>query len=121
MSKEQNRFGHLRRGDRELLFEALLHCIDSNSGIGFEGGDQGHLCYHAGAQGADPYASYKSNPDRNILYQMLRELSLHLVDDDAVTGMRSHFITDWQAFCRRAVHAHETKKQTYVPLHERSV
>jgi hypothetical protein len=121
MSNEQNRFDNLDRRDRVLLFEALLHCIDSNSGIGFDGSDQGHSCYRVGAEGADPLGHYKSSPDRNCIYQMLRELSLHLADDAAVTGIRPHFITDWQAFCQRAVHAHDTVKHTYVPLHERSV
>lgn len=113
-----DRFGHLPRTERALLFEALLHCIDTNSGIGYPRSDQDHPDYHDGQAGRPPIPGADS-ADKSMMFDMVRELSLHLADDDAVTGWKKHLIFTWEQFCRRGIKAAESTRSSYVRLIER--
>ena len=117
MSNEEYRFANLERGERELLFEALLFCIDSNSGIGFQAGDQGNACYAAGAETGDT-THYRDSPDRNAIFLMLREFSLEVAEGKA-GALRTHLVTDWQQFCRR-VYGASKRPNTYTRLIEQT-
>ena len=88
------RFDLLPSGEKALLFEALLHCIDSNSGIGFRAYNQDDPDYHDGKIGR-PYQLGSDSAENNNPYQMLQELSHHLADDNQVTGWRRHFTFTW--------------------------
>jgi hypothetical protein len=117
---KSNRFKTLTSGERALLFEALLFCIESNSGIGFRSEDQTHPDYHDGANGSKPPSNADCS-DKNILFQMVRELSLHLADDTPVKIHRRFGITTWEHFCKRAIEACENNPhKNYVPLYARS-
>ncbi len=98
------RFSSLSKHDKELLFETLLFCIRANSGIGLKGGDQGHPVYNHGAESGNNLGwEYADSPEGNGFYQMYKELSLHMVDADSVSGMKRYFAVSWQEFCRLLV------------------
>lgn len=105
--------------ERYVLFEALLYCIESNSGIGFPRYDQSHPDYHDGKKGRPPLSS-SDTEEKNVMFQMLRELSLHLADQPPVTTNRRFGITTWVQFCERAVAARANKgRRDYQPLYLR--
>jgi len=104
----KERFSTLGKPEKELLFEALLCCIRANSGVGFRGYDQGHGVYVRGARAGDDDGR-EDGPEMNLFYQMYRELSLHMVDSDSVSGMRKYCAVTWQEFCRLATKYHEAR------------
>jgi hypothetical protein len=111
-------FSRLTNGEKEILFEALLHCLESNSGIGFPRYDQQHPDYHDGATGQNP-PPLADNEKQNRLFHFLRELSLELSDHHPVTIHRRFGITTWEQFCQRAIAAGEKTNKQYIPLHLR--
>jgi hypothetical protein len=103
-----NRFDNLSAEERCLLFEALVHCIRSNSGIGFHGYDQGDMVYAIGSK--EPERKQEEDgPDSNAFFQMYRELSLHVIDDPSVGTLRQFCATDWQSFCQLALRFQDRK------------
>ena len=114
-----DRFAQFTDGERALLFEALLFCIESNSGIGFRGNCQSRIEYQAGATGADITATEDAET-HNKLFHFFQELSLHLSDSpEYKLWHRRYGITDWREFCRKAVAAAEKRKNDYTTLNER--
>ena len=81
--------------EKQLIWRALLHAIESNSGIGFtHNSDQGHPVYIAGARGE--VASYAvDTPERSTLFKLLASFGpeFHEIQD----------LSDWQKFCEFAV------------------
>ena len=111
------RFDTLTTEERHLLFEALLHCVDTGTGIGFRGYDQGHPDYHDGAEGREPPPN-GDVPEKNALFQMLQELSLHNADDSQKTVYMKHGVFNWPQFCQRATESSQPPV-TYKPLWHR--
>src|SRR5438552_6243816 len=99
MNKE--RFSHLTDGECAILFEALFFCIESATGIGFPRYDQGHPDYWDGAAGRQP-PSGGDTAERNIMFQMMQELSLRLADHPVPLIYRQYGITTWEHFCEVA-------------------
>lgn len=96
------KFDNFDNAEKQLLFEALLHCMRTNSGIGFKSYDQGDPVYEVAAKGE--VFDDADAPERNKFYQMYRELSLHMVDWPAISAFRGVCTTNWQQFCKLAVH-----------------
>jgi len=114
-----DKFTNLSEHEQALLFEALLFCLESNSGIGFRGHAQNRIEYVSGARGTPP-TDYEDNENTNTMFQLFRELSLHLSDSaEYKLFYRKHGIIDWKQFCQKAVQATEQSRNAYVPLHER--
>src|SRR5262245_42909869 len=110
------KFGHLSDDERALLFEALLYCIESNSGIGFRGHCQDRIEYQAGARGA-AITPTEDNESKNLLFRFFRELSLHLADSGQYKQYNRRFgITDWNEFCKKAVDGARGCRTRYTPL-----
>jgi hypothetical protein len=99
-----DKFMNFSDEEKHLLFEALLHCIRTNSGIGFRSYDQGAPVYEEGARG--DAGDGGDSPDRNAFYKMYCELSLHMIDWPAISAFRPVCITDWQQFCKLGLHYH---------------
>ena len=70
--------------------------VKSNSGIGFHNSDQGHPDYLDGRDGE--IDKRHDNPDRNSLYQLMRELSETL--KDSTEFRREDLILKWSDFCK---------------------
>lgn len=86
-------------GEPELVYEALIHAVQTNSGIGFYNNDQGHPAYMLDESGKASTAMGDS-PRENRLYQMLESLTYEL-GESAHTPVRS-----WHDFCRLAYDAY---------------
>ncbi len=115
-----DKFAGFSECERALLFEALLYCFESNSGIGFNGHCQNRIEYEAASRGL-PITQTEDCETTNIMFQLLRELSLHLADSVEYKLLhRRYAITDWQQFCKKALEASEKSPKKYVPLHERT-
>jgi hypothetical protein len=120
MSKE--RFANLTDNECAILFEALLFCIESATGIGFPRHDQGHPDYFDGATGRPPPAA-GDTAETNRMFQMVQELSLRLADHPIPLIFRRYGITTWEHFCqvtRAAYDAHYNDRHHYVPLYRRA-
>jgi hypothetical protein len=96
------KFDNFSNAEKHLLFEALFHCIRTNSGIGFKAYHQGDIVYEQGA--IDGTHDDADSPEANKFYQMYRELSLHMVDWPAISAFRPVCVSDWQQFCKLALH-----------------
>lgn len=83
----------------DLVYQALLHAIDTNSGIGFHNADQGHPAYQAGAEdGTRDLNGWGDSPEANGVYKMLPWLSER-------HGTPGNQIRNWREFCQRAYKA----------------
>ena len=111
-------FADLSDSQCELLFECILHAIESNSGIGFRAYDQGHPDYLDGAAQRQPpeYAMDEASTD---LFQMMRELSLRLADVHPSLIHTKFGLTTWPEFCKKAVHHYQSPTHSFTPLYER--
>lgn len=90
---------------RYLIYRSLLNSVRSDSGLGFQNDEQGHLAYRGGAMGVVPDATIGDHPDQNRLYKMMRELSDTLKDNPDLR--RSDLVLSWQDFCKMAVESHD--------------
>lgn len=84
--------------EKALIFSALVHAINTNSGIGFHNGDQGHPAYMAGASNEDS-KTWGDTPEKNLMFKLLASCDpeLHELGPDLST---------WEKFCTYAVEAH---------------
>jgi hypothetical protein len=89
-----------------IVYDALIHAIRTNSGIGFHNADQGHPAYLLGCEGKSDYHELGDSPEENKLYQLLIGLSESL-GDSAQPPIRT-----WQDFCRLAVDSYKRSKET---------
>ncbi len=90
----------------DLLYDCMLHCLRSNSGIGFKGHWQGDPLYIASAKGDDTTdLDYDDGSDRNSLYHMMKAASELLWDRAPIvqTRTKGYYVNSWEDFCRIAV------------------
>ena len=52
-----------------VLYEALIHAMRTNSGIGFYNNNQGHAAYRMGASGSIDSQTWGDSPEENELFQ----------------------------------------------------
>lgn len=90
--------------DWGVIHMALMHAIKTNSGIGFHNSDQGHTAYRRGA--CDESGGMEDSPDKNRLYQTLRELNR---ERGPLVGYPE--IHSWRAFCEFATRSHDKVRQ----------
>jgi len=117
----KDRFADLTHDECALLFEALLFSIESGTGIGFRSYDQGHIDYSDGAAGRRPPTG-GDTAERNLMFQMIQELSLRLADHPVALVYRDRGLTTWEQFCQfatNAYEAHQHDRHPYVPLYLR--
>jgi len=84
---------------KAMIFNALTHAIETNSGIGFRNGDQGHPAYLAGANAEDSQA-WGETPEENELFQLLLSFD-HKFHENGPD------LSTWQKFCGFAVMARD--------------
>ena len=85
-----------------IVYDALIHAVKTNSGIGFHNRDQGHPAYLAGAE--DGSRDSGDSPEENDLYKMLIRLSEKYGIE---SGVR---ITNWRQFCELAVKGYKENR-----------
>lgn len=89
--------------EQMMIYEALIHAIKTNSGIGFHNNNQGHPAYMAHEDGSTA-KDMGDSPEANDLYKMLRSLTGEL-------GDRAHVpIRSWVDFCRLASDGYRNAK-----------
>jgi hypothetical protein len=92
-------FEELSKNQRIILYTALVHAVETNSGIGFLNNDQRHPAYMMGANGEVDHGTWGDSPDANDFYRMLVELAPTAGEE------RPRVITTWEEFCKLAVGA----------------
>jgi hypothetical protein len=101
-------FNEFGRAEMSILYRALLDSILANRGNGFRSGNQGHPAYVAGCKGEIIQGAEGDSPNINKLYQMMRDLSDHLVDSQDFR--RSELVHSWTEFCQMAVNGYNASK-----------
>ena len=58
--------------------------------------------------------------EMNAMYQLLENLSLHMVDSNSVTELRKYFVTDWKRFREIATSArkHRGRDHSLSPIYD---
>jgi hypothetical protein len=110
-------FSNFTDSQCEILFECILHAIESNSGIGFLRLDQAHPDYQDGAKQAPTPDT--ADDEENPMFQMMKELSLRMADIHPSLVHKKHLLTTWPEFCKKAVHSSENPTHKFIPLYER--
>lgn len=100
--------------DREIIYRALKHMVDSSCGIGFQNSDQGHPTYVHAADGT-PDSEALDGPDENRVFAMLSELSKDLKEHDHTGYVWWYDFSDWQDFCKFAFDAYNRCKHHRKP------
>jgi hypothetical protein len=89
----------------QLIYDCLLHCLRSNSGIGFHSMAQGHPLYYISPEGV-PFKRNPNDdgPDSNTLYHLMKALSARIYDRSPVLQLRTkgYLVNTWEDFCRIA-------------------
>ncbi len=91
--------------EKEIIFKALVHMIDSNTGTGFINADQGHPAYIAGASSriySGETGKWGDTPERNILFKLVSSLC------EQLPGIEPDLST-WERFCSFATEAFNRK------------
>ena len=85
----------------ELIYLGLKKLIESGEGHGFHNADQNHPVYKlsAAGEGAEDL-EYADSPDRNHLFQMLKELSETIKKNQGTDNIWWYDFSDWQKFCK---------------------
>jgi hypothetical protein len=94
-------FDNVTKSQKIILYQALIHAVRSNSGIGFANRDQRHPAYTMGANGTIDEQKWGDSPQANDLYQMITALAPDVRDEVATVVMT------WEDFCGLAVKAGE--------------
>ncbi len=94
--------------EKELIYKALVHMIDSNTGTGFINADQGHPAYILGASGRVDVDTWGDSPGRNILFKLVSSLC------EQLPGIEPDLST-WEKFCSFATNAFNRKYPPYKP------
>ena len=81
--------------EQDLIFKALVHMIDTNSGTGFQNVDQGHPAYIRGAKGK---VGGGDSPIQNVLFKLLNSFDRRFHEEGPD-------LSTWQKFCAFAVAA----------------
>ena len=91
-------------GDRtdEIVFQALVDMIASNTGVGFHNVDQGHPVYAVGSDDAADAETWGDGPEHNGLFQTLQQFDhkYHATIQD---------LSSWQKFCAFAFKAYRQR------------
>ncbi len=95
-------FSNLSGVEKELIYKALVHMIDSNTGTGFHNADQGHPAYTAGASGRVDVGTLGDSPGQNILFKLVSSLC------EQLPGIEPDLST-WERFCSFATEAFNRK------------
>ena len=86
--------------EQYLIFKALVHMIETNSGEGFHNSDQGHPAYLLGANdGKVDSVMGGDSPEQNDLFKLLASFDQEFHD-------AGPDLSTWQKFCAFAVKAH---------------
>ena len=88
--------------EKEIIYKALVHMIDSNTGTGFINDDQGHPAYILGASGSVDAGKWGDTPERNILFKLVSSLC------EQLPGIEPDLST-WERFCSFATEAFNRK------------
>ena len=88
--------------EQYLIFKALVHMIETNSGEGFHNSDQGHPAYLLGANdGKVDRVMGGDSPEKNTLFKLLASF------DQTYHGVVPNpDLSTWQKFCAFAVDAY---------------
>ena len=89
-----------------IVYDALIHAVKTNSGIGFYNQDQGHPAYLAGAE--DGSRDQGDSPQENELYKMFVILS------EKYGRLKQTPVSNWRQFCQLAVDGYTRAKGTHV-------
>jgi hypothetical protein len=89
-----------------VLYEALIHAMRTNSGIGFYNNDQDHAAYRMGASGSIDSQTWGDSPEENELFQMVLALSNEL--GEAAKPQ----VSCWEHFCKLAVESYRRSSAT---------
>jgi len=98
-------FEHLGLVERYVIYRALLHAVQSNSGIGFHNSDQGHPAYRIGRDGRHDHSMWGDSPEHNSLFRMMHELSVYLNEQELECPTKTPYVFSWADFCRLATDA----------------
>ena len=105
-------FEQLQFGEKAMVYRGLLCLVQSNSGIGFYNGDQGHPAYALGKEGKYDFQMFGDSPEHNRMFKMMNELTIALSESDADESSEiGEFIYSWSDFCRLAYTAYERHKK----------
>jgi len=99
-------FDNLSYLQMTTLYQALIHAISTNSGIGFHNHDQGHPAYCMGASGKIDPQTWGDSPEENEYFQMVLALSTKL-GETATPQIKS-----WEDFCTLAVESYRRSRAT---------
>jgi hypothetical protein len=85
----------------DLIYDALIHAIKTNSGIGFHNCDQGHPAYCMGAKDERvDFNTWGDSPNHNRMFKMVCALSKQYGDSQGIE------ISNWKQFCELAYNAY---------------
>ena len=84
--------------EKYLIFRALVHMIDSNSGIGFHNADQGHPAYLVAAA-TDSTEQLGDSAEQNALFKLLASFAPEFYSEGPD-------LSTWRGFCAFAVAAY---------------
>ncbi len=88
----------------KLIYQGLKALIESGKGDGFYNKDMRSLVYMSGSQGGKLIEEELDSPEKNVLFQMLSEMTKELQKREI--GPRFIWFYDfsnWQKFCQFAV------------------
>jgi len=94
-----------------LIYDALVQCVQSGSSVGFHNCDQGHIAYALGAESKVDAKMWGDSPDDNLMFQLMRELSMYFVKHEQDRPSNAPLVLTWEDFCRMALAGYEAKKK----------
>lgn len=100
---------YLDSGQKYIIYSSFLYMVKSNSGIGFLNEDQGHPAYVLGREDKADYEKLGDLPEKNELYQMMKELSVFFGDSSDFS--REDLVFSWSDFCKMAADAYNKQKE----------
>lgn len=98
----------LDSGQKYIIYSSFVFIVKSNSGIGFQNEDQGHPTYILGREGKYDDEKLGDSPEKNELYQMMKELSEFFKDSSDFN--REDLVFSWSDFCKMATNAYNQQR-----------
>lgn len=87
--------------EKQIIWRALVHAIESNSGIGFTcNNDQGHPAYLTGAEG-EVMPDVADTPERSTLFNLLVSFGPEFHQNP-----ENPDLSTWQKYCSFAVESY---------------